>query len=231
MGFFDALEVAVGAETTAIKEAEELHERLESGAKFMTSSCCAAYNNLVEQHIPEIKPYVSTTGTPLFYMAKKLRGEYPDSVLVFISPCLAKYREGHGNKNVSCVLNFSEIDALFEAFEIDVATCAGEKFSHDSAKEAREFGVSGGVSGAIKAAGRGKLDVVKFVPINGLDQDAIGELRGYAKSGECAKGNMIEVMCCPGGCVGGGLTICPVAQAQRQVKNYAAPAKSLGDDS
>jgi [FeFe] hydrogenase (group B1/B3) len=230
MGFFDALEVAVGAEITAAREAEELHERLESGAKFMTSSCCAAYNNLVEQHLPEIKPYVSTTGTPMFYMAEKLRGEYPDSVLVFVSPCLAKYREGHANENVSFVLNFGEIDALFEAFEIDVATCEWEKFSHACAKEAEEFGFSGGVSGAMKAVAKGNLDGAKFVPINGLDQEAIKELRGYAKSGECEKGNMIEVMCCPGGCVGGGLTICPVAQAQRQLKNHAAPAKSLADD-
>ncbi|MDR1456926.1 MAG: 4Fe-4S binding protein [Puniceicoccales bacterium] len=230
IGFFDALEVAIGAEITALKEADELHERLESGAKFMTSSCCAAYNNLVEQHMPEIKQYVSTTATPLLYMSEKLRGEYPDAILVFISPCLAKYREGYVNKDVSFVLNFSEIDAMFEALDIDVTTCEGENFSTPSAREAREFGFSGGVSGAIKAVARGKLDGVKFVPINGLDRDVIKELKSYAKSGECDKGNMIEVMCCPGGCVGGGLTICPAAQAQRQVKNYAAPAKSLADD-
>ncbi|MDR0727543.1 MAG: 4Fe-4S binding protein [Puniceicoccales bacterium] len=230
VGFFDAVEVAIGAEITSVKEAEELHERLESGAKFMTSSCCAAYNNLVEQHMPEIKPYVSTTGTPMLYIAEKLRGEYPDSVLVFVSPCLAKYRESHADKNVSFVLNYGEIDALFDALEIDLSACEGEKFSHETAREAREFGFSGGVSGAMKAVAKGKLDRVKFVPINGLDQDTIKELRGYAKSGECDRGNMIEVMCCPGGCVGGGLTICPAAQAQRQLKSHAAPAKSLADD-
>ncbi|MDR2340747.1 MAG: 4Fe-4S binding protein [Puniceicoccales bacterium] len=230
IGFSDVVEVAIGAEITAIKEAGELHERLESGAKFMTSSCCAAYNNLVEQHMPEIKPYVSVTGTPMHYTAEKLHKEDPDSVLVFISPCLAKFREGHADKNVSFVLGFDEIDALFEAFEIDAADCKEAGFPYDSAKEAREFGFSAGVSGAIKATARGKLDGVNFVPINGLDQDVIKELRGYARSGECDKGNMIEVMCCSGGCVGGGLTICPVAQAQRQLKNYAALAKSLGDE-
>jgi len=44
MGFFDVVEVAVGADKVAAMEAEEFVERvLERGDKFMTTSCCPAY--------------------------------------------------------------------------------------------------------------------------------------------------------------------------------------------
>ena len=46
IGFSDVLEVAYGAEETIRREAEEFKEKLESGAAFMTTSCCSAYVQL-----------------------------------------------------------------------------------------------------------------------------------------------------------------------------------------
>ncbi|MBR0519506.1 4Fe-4S binding protein, partial [bacterium] len=87
MGFYDVWEVAVGADVTAKHEAKDFMERMEKGDKFMTTSCCAAYNELVKKHMPEIKPFVSDTHTPLYYTAELVREKYPDSVTVFLSPC------------------------------------------------------------------------------------------------------------------------------------------------
>ena len=48
VGFSDVLEVAQGADITTITEAEDFKERMAENAPFMTTSCCAAYNELVK---------------------------------------------------------------------------------------------------------------------------------------------------------------------------------------
>src|SRR5574344_957956 len=89
-GFDDVYEVAQGADITANNEAKEFVKRMESGQKFMTTSCCAGYNQLIKKYLPEIKPFVSDTKTPLFYTAELVKEKNPDAVTVFISPCVAK---------------------------------------------------------------------------------------------------------------------------------------------
>jgi [FeFe] hydrogenase (group B1/B3) len=229
IGFAVVYEVAIGAELTSLDEAKDLGERFGKGEKFMTTSCCAAYNMLVKKHITGLKPFVSTAETPLFFTAERARKEHADGTLVFISPCLAKYEEVFANKNVDYALNFGEIDALFEALSIVVGECAEEKFGYDTAREAREFPLSGGVSRAIQSLrGSGEMDL-QFATINGIDREAVDDLKRFARTGECDRGNVLEVMACKGGCVGGGLACCPVAAASRQVKGYGEKGSPLVD--
>jgi [FeFe] hydrogenase (group B1/B3) len=230
MGFSLVYEVAIGAETTTLNEAKELEERLGSGEKFMTTSCCAAYNTLVRKHIPEMKPFVSHTGTPLFYTAQMLRKEHPGALLVFVSPCLAKYEEVFANPNVDNIINVEELDTLLEAFSIVPGECPDEKFSYATAKEAREFSLTEGVSRAVKSALSGGKVEVKFVAINGLDRERVKDLKRFAKAGVCDGGNMLEVMSCQGGCVGGGFTRCPVLAATKQVKSYGDSGPLLSEN-
>ncbi|MDR0428447.1 MAG: 4Fe-4S binding protein [Puniceicoccales bacterium] len=229
IGFAAVYEVAQGAEVTAIHEAQELQERLAAGEKFMTSSCCAAYNILVEKHIPQLKPFVSHTKTPLFYTAERLRKQCGDGVFVFFTPCVAKYGEVFFNENVDYAINLEELNALCAAYDIDFATCDGQKFSHQSAREAREFSLSGGVSRAIQAAWRGETSIPKFVSINGIDRETLQKLRHYGSGGICEDGNMIEVMSCPGGCVGGCVTCRSTTLAQKQIKSYASEGNSISN--
>ena len=90
IGFTDVIEVAQGAMDTTVNEAHELMEKIKEGQPFMTTSCCPSYIQLAEKHIPEIKKYISTTGSPMYYTAKIAKEKYPDAKLVFIGPCIAK---------------------------------------------------------------------------------------------------------------------------------------------
>jgi iron only hydrogenase large subunit-like protein len=226
-GFSLVYEVSVGAESTSTVEAEELRERLERGDKFMTSSCCAAYNALVDKHIGELKPFVSTAGTPLFYTAELVRDEHSDAVLVFVSPCLAKYREAFMNEKISYAINFEELYAIFDAMSIDVEAGEGEIFDRPSAKEAKEFGISGGVATAVLSAYNGDRDRIKVAIIDGIDAKVVGDLKRFGKTGECDVGNMLEVMSCTGGCIGGAMALCPLKASKEQIKNYAEKSESL----
>jgi [FeFe] hydrogenase (group B1/B3) len=228
IGFSDVVEVALGADITTKNEAAEFKERMEEGQSFMTTSCCAAYNELVEKHIPEIKPYRSSTHTPAYYTAEIVKKENPDAVTVFFSPCVAKRREAMQNPNIDYVLNYEELGAWFVAMHIQVAEYEGSEYEKTSSAQARNFGVTGGVAAAVNSL----LDEgqkAKAHIINGLDKSQIRELKKFAKNGKCELGNLIEVMACPGGCLGGSSTINSYKPALKQVNSYVESSPEIKD--
>lgn len=77
IGFADVIEVAEGAMMTISNEAHELVEKLEEGQAFMTTSCCPSYIELVEKHVSGIRPYVSSTGSPMYYAARIAKRSTP----------------------------------------------------------------------------------------------------------------------------------------------------------
>ena len=226
-GFDDVYEVAQGADITANTEAKEFVERMEEGQKFMTTSCCAGYNRLIEKHLPEIKPFVSDTKTPLYYTAEIVKKEFPDYITVFISPCVAKRAESYENENVNYVMSFEELGALFIAKQIEITTCESTQFVQESSKQGRRFGVSGGVAESVKSSLNDETIIKPYV-INGLDKDSIKKLKTFAKCGECSDGcNIVEVMCCEGGCIGGNATITNQRTAQKLINNFADSSENI----
>lgn len=228
IGFSDVVEVALGADVTTKNEAAEFKERMDKGQEFMTTSCCAAYNELVEKHIPEIKPFRSETKTPAYYTAEIVKKDNPDAVTVFFSPCVAKRREAMKNPNIDYVLNYEELGAWFVALHIQVADFEGSEYSVESSAQARNYGVTGGVAAAVNSMLDDDKKATPYI-INGLDKGQIRDLKKFAKNEKCEFGNLIEVMACPGGCLGGSSTINAFKPAQKQISEYVEKSRSLKD--
>ncbi len=223
IGFNDVVEVAIGADITTQKEAAEFLEKMENGEKFMTTSCCPAYFKAAHKHIPEIAPYVSHTRTPMYYTAEIVKKEQPDCVSVFVGPCLAKRVEADSDPFVDYVLTFEEIYAMFSANEINFNEIEEAEFNEASCQQGRIFPLTGGVAGAVASLVKDKVEI-KPEKIDGLTKDTIKLLKRYATRGcDC---NMIEVMCCEGGCIAGPGCVELPKKATRVVENYA----SQGDD-
>ncbi len=226
-GFDEVIEVAEGADITTLNEAAEFAERMEKGENFMTTSCCAGYRQLIKKHIPEIKPFMSDTQTPLYYTAELAKKRFPGSITVFVSPCVAKRAEGYDNENVDFVMNFEELDALFAAKGISTEKCEETKFEKESSKQGRNFGVTGGVISAIKTTLNSSTDVISYV-INGLNPDTIGKLKSFASAGESDDSfSMLEVMFCPGGCIGGSATITDAKTAKKAIDTLVNKSKEI----
>lgn len=226
-GFDDVYEVAQGADITANTEAKEFLEHMEEGQNFMTTSCCAGYNQFIKKHLPEIKPYVSDTKTPLYYTAEIVKRDNPDALTVFVSPCVAKRAEGFDNKNVDFVMNYEELGALFVAKKIQITELDETKYVVESSKQARNFGFTGGVAESVKASLKDE-DAVKPCVINGLNKDTIKQLKKFAACGECEDGcNLVEVMCCEGGCIGGNATLNNPKTAKKLIDNLANNSKDI----
>lgn len=194
---------------------------------FMTTSCCAGYNQLVKKHLPEIKPFVSDTKTPLFYTAEIVKKEHPDAITVFVSPCVAKRAEGFENNNVNYVMNYEELGALFVAKKIQITELDESKYAVESSKQGRNFGYTGGVAESVKASLKNS-NVVRPLIINGLNKENIRLLKKCATTGICEGDcNLVEVMCCDGGCIGGNATINNPKTAKKLIDAFTQKSEDI----
>ncbi len=225
-GFDDVYEVAKGADITTRNEAREFIERMNNGASFMTTSCCAGYNELVKKHLSDLKPYVSNTKTPLYYTAKLARAKYPDAKLVFISPCLAKRAEVYENPDIDFLINPQELEALFIAKNIDLKTIEPFDIIDAPSKQGRNYPLSGGVYGAVEHLVKDEREIKPYI-VNGLNKDSIRELKKFAKNGSCPNSNLIEVMACPNGCIGGNSTIENASCAKKRINDLVQESGNL----
>jgi iron only hydrogenase large subunit-like protein len=112
VGFDSIMEVAIGAEKTAIEETNEFKERMENGEQFMTSSCCPAYVFAVKKHITKLQPFVSETPSPMIFTGKITKEKNPLAKTVFIGPCLAKRKEAFDSEYIDYTLTYEELGAM-----------------------------------------------------------------------------------------------------------------------
>ncbi|MBR1777957.1 MAG: monomeric [Alphaproteobacteria bacterium] len=229
-GFDAVLEVAQGADITAKTEAKDFQERMERGDSFMTTSCCAAYRELVKKSVPELRPYVSDTATPMHYTAQLAKRKYPDCVTVFVGPCVAKRMEGLQDGYIDYVMNFEEMGALFVALSIELSACEEYVFETPSSKQGRNFAVTGGVAESIRVAGSTGVSDFRPVCVDGLNAKVIREMTLWAKKKATVPGNIIEVMACTGGCVSGAGCLNNQKAAAKKVTAYAEQGAELTPD-
>lgn len=201
IGFSDVVEVARGAVITTQKESEELKEKLEEGQPFMTTSCCPSYIEMAEKHAPELKKYISSTRSPMFYTAQLVKEEQPDAKVVFIGPCIAKRKEARRDNIVDFVMTFEELQAVFEGMDIMLDENKVFKLPVKIAREAHGFAQNGGVTNAVAAHVNGKFSFT-HQQISNLDKKNVTLLKTYGKTGK-SPAQFLEVMVCEGGCISG----------------------------
>ena len=236
-GFSKVWEVAIGADITADNEAIEFEERMERGDKMMTTSCCPAYVRAVNIHVPELKGCISDTKSPMVYNSYIAKVQDPDCITVFIGPCLAKRREGYDYKEVDYVLTAEDLNALFVAKNIDItkAEIPDHPANYLPTVSGRNFAKSGGVAESVKLRLKDASILRPFV-INGLDKAGMMVLKNYGKinAGEIPTPpdcpNLIEVMCCEGGCIAGPAVVANPKLGASLLNIYANAGSAPGED-
>lgn len=218
LGFSHVVEVALGADRTAEVESAEFIERMRLGDRVMGTSCCPAYVEAVRKHSTAFLPYVSGANTPMAYTAEMTRAAYPHALRVFIGPCIAKKHEGLSNPDIDYVLMFSELSALFAGKGIRIEECPADAVPDMgiATPVGRGFPVHGGVASAIAAGVKGAVEV-RPVYIDGLTRQNVKLLNAYARK---CPGNLVEVMSCEGGCVGGPGVIAPAQAAAKRIAEF-----------
>ncbi|MFT5875966.1 MAG: [FeFe] hydrogenase (group B1/B3), partial [Clostridium sp.] len=231
MGFKDVLEVALGADMVAQHETSEFIENIQE-FKAMTSSCCPAFVSYIKKNYPELGKHVSSTVSPMIAISKLIKTTDPLAKVVFIGPCTAKkmeIKEDDLKGITDYVLTFEELQAMLDAFEIDIETCE-EIALNNASFYGRIFARSGGLTEAVKHLVDAEDTSVEFKPIScdGLIEcDKALKLLKFNR----LNGNFIEGMACNGGCIGGAASLNHGQKDKTEVDKYGKLAleKSVSD--
>ncbi len=219
LGFDKVVDVAVGAEITAQKEAHELEEEiLGNPDQKMTTSCCPSYQELAKKHLTNLEEKLSTTQTPLYYTSELVKQENINAKLVFISPCMAKKHEVFATKVADYTLNFEELGSMLAAAEIEMQSIKIEETEKKNL-EARVFSYSGGVTEMVKSHLQ-STEGLKETKLSGFSKENIKQLKALALGK--SDYNFYEIMACEEGCVNGCNTIAKPSLAKRQIKKYSS---------
>ncbi len=223
LGFSEVLEVAVGAEMVAYKEGLELIEK-----EFLTSSCCPAFVRYIETKHPKMTEYISHNLSPMAELAKHVKKEKPDSVVVFIGPCIAKkaeIRKDGVKEYVDYVITFEELQALFDSKGILLKE---QKLTdwNQASYYGRMFARSGGVAAAVEQMLKElNIESFDFNPMicQGIDECKVALLK--ASKGALGH-NFIEGMACVGGCIGGSGNPSRYEQVPEKMRNHIEDAET-----
>ena len=227
LGFEKCYEVALGADAVAKYEAEELREHMEAGIP-LTTSCCPGFVNMQKMHFPEIyEKNKSTTVSPMMALANKLKKEHPDHGIVFIGPCVAKKQEAMEYVSaVDYVLTFEELAAMVAAKEIDFSKIEVGEDGHAS-NYGRGFAASGGVSAAVQQARKENSEE----PVNAIFANGAFECKQQLMMIKAGKfpADILEGMCCVGGCIGGPAAIVSpqIAKGRMVKENMTNKAETI----
>ncbi len=221
LGFCQVVEVALGADMTAAREAEELTEK-----GMLASSCCPAFVDFVEKNFPEQAHFISQTPSPMVMTARHIKEKDPAAKVIFVGPCVAKKREIHLGKTmgaVDCALTFEELYALFESRDIELTELEPTPLDQASGF-GRSFAHSGGVSAAVAQAlkERGSEFDLKPQACSGLEACRLAFLKAAKGVGDV---NFIEGMACEGGCVLGPAQLIRSPRNQGDVVRHAKQAE------
>ena len=226
LGFDRVVEVAVGADMCTIEEAKDFLEKVPAQQDFMATSCCPAWHAMVHKLFPAQSKNISMTLTPMVYTARLMKKEFPGCKVVFVGPCAAKKLEAIREdirSDVDFVLTFEELQGMFEAKEVDMASLPDGDHLDEGTAAGRGFAVSGGVAQAVMDLvheTRPDLEI-KTARAEGLRE--CRKMMTLAKAGKY-KGYLLEGMACPGGCVAGAGTLLPVELAASVVGRYQQEA-------
>lgn len=222
MGFHDVAEVALGADMTALAEAEEFEEK---GGP-MTSSCCPAFVEFVEKHMPAQAHLVSHTPSPMVMVGKHIKEKDPRAKVVFIGPCVAKKQEfqlGKTQGAVDCVLTFEELYAMIAGLDLEL-TELEETELDEASGFGRAFAAGGGVARAVEEALREKGSELeaKCIACAGIDECRMALLK---MSRGLIPENFLEGMACAlGGCNQGPAVIVRSAKNNAALKDHVSKA-------
>lgn len=220
LGFHQVVEAALGADIVLHNEANEFVEK-----GIMLTSCCPSFVMYVEKNYPELVQYISHSLSPMVETAKLIKKSDPTAKVIFIGPCSSKKLEFKMSKTlglIDCVISFEELQAFFDAREIDLLTLEDTALNNAS-YYGRIFAKSGGIAQGITAVSKALgNDNVKAISMNGIDECKINLLK--LKLGKATE-NFFEGMACQGGCINGALCLNHGPKNAQDVDKYGEMAK------
>lgn len=187
--FAGVFETAEGAYLVK-KEYEKLLE--ENPEKTYISSCCTSLNELIKKYYPKALKYLAPVITPMEVHSKLLKEKFPDAVIVFVSPCIAKKIERYDkDSHVDYIISFEELSGMLKDNNIEISKSGAEEKRYLS----RKVPTDGGIISSMKPD-----TYHEYISLSGYKDctQAINDICN-GKVSKC----FVEMSFCEGSCIGG----------------------------
>ena len=97
---------------------------------------------LAKKYFPDLIDQISQELTPMVATARTIKKEHPNARVVFIGPCAAKKLEASRRtvrSDVDFVVTYEELQAMFDAKEIDLTKYEAESSFHNATGAGRGY--------------------------------------------------------------------------------------------
>ena len=226
LGFYDVVEVAIGADLCTVDEAHDFLEEVPNKLNFMATSCCPAWSMMAKTAFPDLAKNISMTMTPMVFTARMMKQADPEARMCFIGPCAAKKLEASRRtirSDVDFVLTFEELRGMFAAKDIDFSQIPDTEAHYKASAPGVGFAASGGVAKAVEKVIQTKNPDREVKTVYAAGLRACRQMLRVARSGKY-DGYLLEGMACPGGCIAGAGTVQPPEKSRRMLEQYEARA-------
>lgn len=201
IGFDDVFEVAVAAEILSTETRSFLSQN-KKGLPLISSSCPVVVR-LVETRFPSLLDQLVPMVSPMELSARIVREKYrdrPDRIGVFfISPCAAKVTDIKNPRGIEQ----SSVDGVLGINDIykELSHAVNQVETEENLNKARAIGISWA-----RTDGEGSAVYSEnHISVDGIDH--VIDVLENLENGHIRNVDFVEMMSCPGGCVGGPLTV------------------------
>ena len=162
------------------------------------TTCCPAVNALIEKEYGELTQYMAPVVSPMIAHGRMLKEEYPDAKIVFLSPCIAKFKEIRDARFAGAIDACIGMEELIQWVEGTLTEGEVSDWNAFEGSIARLYPTPGGILNCIEHDNEN----YKYINVEGVDR--IKQLLEAMKEGTL-KGYFAEMSSCIGSCMGGPL--------------------------
>ena len=230
LGFEKVTELTFGARMTNYWYKEYIESHPEQ--HFFIASPCPIVVNFVEKLYPELKEYLIPYASPMLSMAKIAKKNFPEYKIIFISPCQAKrlLEAPKYPEFIDSVITFKELGEILENQGIKAEDFTQSEYPFDSfiTERTKIYPISGGLAQTSHIQNYFKKEEICVA-------DEIKNIKPILDDIRDGKSpyRFIDILNCPGGCVGGPDIInrdLPLAEKDKLVIAYRDKSiKDYGD--
>lgn len=212
LGFNQVFEVALSAEWMSLQTSKWMEET--PHIRPAITSSCPVVVRLIQNRFPDLLENLLPLMSPMEFSARYIRDNCDDNTeITFISPCSAKLTATKAPRG----LDKSEVDRVVGFNQIYGALKQG--IPKDEPKEALSQASSHGLFWA-EAGGEGAGLGTSYLRVDGIN--AVIQGLEQIENGTWDNYELVEFMSCPGGCLGGPLTVLPLAEARYNLEKRIA---------
>jgi iron only hydrogenase large subunit-like protein/uncharacterized Fe-S cluster-containing protein len=165
--------------------------------KNIISTACPSINTLIEKEYGDLVSYMAPVTSPIITHGRMLKEKYLDAKVVFLSPCIAKYKEIEDARFEGSIDACIGMEEIIDWIQADLKEEEKDEWTDFQDSISRIYPTAGGILHTLAPS-----DHYKFIAVDG-----VGRVKSLLESmrRDHLEGYFVEVNACRGSCMGGPL--------------------------